>query len=231
VRTIGYNEFEPLNGLVIRSSQPMKAQKIPKSQKTPFSKFRLDTAYKVLNLRRLTPWKNQRFEDVQPSNIFQNYLKRLHQSFDLERSEESKKLIIDLILVEATTDFPNLKVWKGGALESAIARGTADYLITENMGYISTPMLCVVEAKKDDFEQGLAQCLVEMQACQWNNSNDGRSIDVFGIVTNGEGWKFYKFTTENQVYETSLYSLENIPKILGILNLIFQDCDRHLSHN
>lgn len=26
--------------------------------------------------------------------------------------------------------------------------------------------LCVAEAQKDDFEQGLAQCLVEMQACQ-----------------------------------------------------------------
>ena len=27
--------------------------------------------------------------------------------------------------------------------------------------------MCVIEAKKDDFEQGAAQCLVEMQACQW----------------------------------------------------------------
>lgn len=209
----------------------MKPLQATKSQKIPFSKFRLDTAYKALNLRRLTPWEPQNCEDIHPSITFQAYLKRLQQSFDLERSEESKKLIIDLIFVEATTDFPNLKVWKGGALESAIARGAADYLITENMGYISTPMLCVVEAKKDDFEQGLAQCLVEMQACQWNNNNDGRSIDVFGIVTNGEGWKFYKFTTENQVYETPLYSLENLPKILGILNLIFLDCDRHLSQH
>jgi hypothetical protein len=209
----------------------MKAQKTPQVKKIPFSKFRLETAYKALNLRRLNPWENQKFEEIQPSKTFQTYLKRLHESFDLERSEESKKLIIDLIFVEATTDFPNLKVWKGGTLESAIARGAADYLITENMGYISTPMLCVVEAKKDDFEQGLAQCLVEMQACQWNNSNDGRSIDVFGIVTNGEGWKFYKFTTENKVYETPLYSLENLPKILGILNRIFQNCDRYLSQN
>ena len=207
----------------------MKSQQAPKSQKIPFSKFRLDTAYKALNLRRLNPWDNQKFKEIQPSNTFQNYLKRLHQSFDLERSEESKKLIIDLIFVEATTDFPNLKVWKGGALESAIARGAADYLITENIGYISAPMLCVVEAKKDNFEQGLAQCLVEMQACQWSNNNDGRSIEVFGIVTNGEGWKFYKFTLENQVYETSLYSLESLPRILGILNMIFEEYDRNLS--
>lgn len=207
----------------------MKAQKTAKNSKLPFSKFRLEDAYRALNLRRLMLWENPHIEPRQPSTIFQSYLKRLQESFDLERSEESKKLIIDLIFVEATTDFPNLKVWKGGALESAIARGNADYLITENIGYISTPMLCVVEAKKDDFEQGLAQCLVEMQACQWNNQNDGRSIEVFGIVTNGEGWKFYKLTPENQVYETPLYALENLPKILGLLHQIFQDCDRNLS--
>jgi hypothetical protein len=49
-----------------------------------------------------------------------------------------------------------------------------------------------VEAKKDDFGQGLAQCLVEMQACQWRNTQINKKIDVFGIVTNGDTWKAYK---------------------------------------
>lgn len=199
-----------------------------KPHKLSFSKFRLDSAYKALSLRRMILWKVELI-DRPASEIFYHYLKRLQESFDLQRSEESKKLIIDLIFVEATTDFPNLKVWKGAPLESPIARGEADYLITENIGYISTPMLCVVEAKRDDFEQGLAQCLVEMQACQWNNLQDNRSIEVFGIVTNGEGWKFYKLTQENQVYETVLYSLDSLSKVLGILDFIFQACDRSLS--
>ena len=63
----------------------------------------------------------------------------------------------------------NLKIWKGAALESQDLIGQADYLLTQRRGYVEAPLLCVVEAKKDDFEQGAAQCLVEMKACQWNN--------------------------------------------------------------
>jgi hypothetical protein len=97
------------------------------------------------------------------------------------------------------------------------------------MGYIVSPMLCVIEAKKDDFEQGLAWCLIEMQACQWNNQKVGRSIDILGIVTNGDSWQFYKLTSTNEVYETPRHDLSNIPIILGILNAILQDCDNSLT--
>jgi hypothetical protein len=205
------------------------AKKAPTTpSKKPFSKFNLDDAYLALKIRRLIPWDLQP-EAIEPSIIFQTYLKRIQHNFDLTRSEDSKKLVVDLIFIEAIELFPNLKVWKGGRLESDIAKGAADYLITENMGYIASPMLCVVEAKKDDFEQGLAQCLVEMQACQWNNQQAGRSIDILGIVTNGDSWQFYKLTTTNQVYETPRHDLINLPIILGILNSIFQDCNKSLN--
>jgi hypothetical protein len=198
-----------------------------KSGKKPFSKFNLDAAYRALNLRHLLEWPIA-FTAIPASKNFDHYLHRLQQSFDLQRSEEGKKLIIDLILLEATENFPRLKVWKGGRLESEIAQGAADYLITENIAYIAAPMLCVVEAKKDDFEQGLAQCLVEMQACQWTNRDLSPTIEVFGIVTNAEGWKFYKLSTAQTIHGTELYALQDLPDILGILKVIFQACDRHL---
>ena len=36
------------------------------------------------------------------------------------------------------------------------------YLIDERRGYLEAPDVCTIEAKKDDFEQGIAQYLVEM---------------------------------------------------------------------
>ncbi len=85
--------------------------------------------------------------------------------------------------------------------------------------------MCVVEAKKDDFEQGLAQCLVEMQACQWKNQQTGREISIAGIVTNGETWKCYKLDVTGIVYEILPYSLSNIDQVLGLLCHIFIHCD------
>jgi hypothetical protein len=198
----------------------------PKSHKKPFSKFKLKDAYQALKLKRLQPWSIE-FTPIAASEDFQKQYQRF-QVFDLKHSEEGKKIIIDLVFVEALQPFPHLKIWKGEALESETAHGAADYLITENFDYAEAPMLCVAEAKKDDFDQGLAQCLVEMQACQWTNQKIGKTIDIFGIVTNGEGWKFYKLTTDNQVYETLLYSLRDLPDILGTLNLIFTACENHL---
>ena len=195
-------------------------------RKKPFSKFKLQDAYYQLKIDHLYDW-NFIIPSIQPSEDFQRQYERF-QVFDLKRSEEGKKIIIDLIFVEALQEFPNLKVWKGEKLESETARGAADYLITRKMDYAEAPMLCVAEAKKDDFDQGLAQCLVEMQACQWMNQHIGKTIEVFGIVTNGEGWKFYKLTLENQVYETELYAFRNLPEILGALQLIFEQCDRSL---
>jgi hypothetical protein len=36
------------------------------------------------------------------------------------------------------------------------------------------------------------KCLAQMQACQWENQQVGRSIDILGIVSNGNAWAFYK---------------------------------------
>jgi hypothetical protein len=59
-----------------------------------------------------------------------------------------------------------------------------------------------LSAKKNDFEKGLAQYLVEMKACRFHNKNL-QHIDIYGIVTNSLTWRFYKFTVTNEVYESA----------------------------
>ncbi|NJL48384.1 MAG: hypothetical protein HC929_14020 [Leptolyngbyaceae cyanobacterium SM2_5_2] len=197
---------------------------VPK--KKAFSKFTLAEAYKQLGLERVVPW-HMEFAPVSPTDAFRVHLQRL-QAFDMQRSEEGKKLLIDAILLEAVQDFKTLKFWKGVYFEGPNSQGTADYLMTGNRDYFEAPLLCVIEAKKDDFEQGLAQCLVEMQACQWSNAALGRMIAIFGIVTNGEGWKFYQLKTTGEVLETLLFSVSELGNILGQLKIILRQCEANL---
>ena len=200
--------------------------KIPKSKKKSFSSFKFDEAFKQLGIKQLNLWQLEKVR-LEPSSFFQEYIERL-EVFDTRRSEESKKFIIDAFLLEVAPQFPHLKIWKGAPLESDRLQGEADYLVTENQAFIETPMLCVIEAKKDDFEQGLAQCLVEMQACQWQNNQAGKQIDVLGIVTNGQGWVFYKLTLAGKVYETRTYISDDAAQTLGALHYIFQECEKNL---
>jgi hypothetical protein len=90
---------------------------------------------------------------------------------------------------------------------------------------------CVSEAKKDDFEKGLAQCLVEMQVCAERNILEYHNITLFGIVTNGSTWQFYKRDISGVVYESSTYGIFNIELILAILDYIFAECERNMNRS
>jgi len=201
--------------------------KTSRQKRKNFSSFNLTEAYKHLGIEEILPWSLTEIA-IPPSDFFQQRLVRLQRHFDLRSCEESKKLLIDAFCEEALESFPRLKIWKGANLESDTTVGVADYLVAEHRGYLESPFLCVVEAKKDDFEQGLAQCLVEMQACQWSNQQLGQNIDVLGIVTNGQGWVFYKLDTTGTVQETLPYALLSRESILGALHYIFGECNKNL---
>jgi hypothetical protein len=203
------------------------SQKLPKSKKRQFSGFSKAEAFKQLQLGELEKW-TLNAPAVTPSDFFLTHLQRLEQHFDLESYEESKKLVIDAILAEAIEPFDRLKIFKGAQLESDLLAGYVDYLVAQRKRYLSRPLLCVVEAKRDDFEQGLAQCLVEMQACQWQNQQDGHHIEVYGIVTNGDSWRFYRLDKAALIYETATYAVGDMEQLLGRLRLIFEQCQRHL---
>ena len=112
---------------------------------------------------------------------------------------------------------------RGGAgIDTLI--GVADYLIAPKRAYLAYPLLCVTEAKRDDFEQGRTQCVAEMIACRDNNTRRNHATDVYGIVSNGQGWQFYKLTLANEVWETDLFVTSDLPRLLGALDYVCGEC-------
>ena len=63
--------------------------------------------------------------------------------------------------------------------------GTPDYMVSKRSHLGKTvlefPLLMLVEAKKNDFEQGWAQCLAELWAAQ--HLNQQPDLAVYGIVS------------------------------------------------
>lgn len=198
-----------------------------KKKKRNFSSFDLAEAFKELQLTRLTEWAFEA-QSVSPGEFYHERMRRLKERFNITNSERAKELVIDAVCDEALGGHPGLRMWKAAAIQSDDLTGAVDYVAAPNRGYLDNPLLCVVEAKKDDFEQGLAQCLVEMKACQQSNEKAGNKIDIYGIVTNGEGWKFYKLDTKGEVFETLLYSLLEIESLLGALSLVFSHCEKNI---
>ena len=195
-------------------------------RKRNFSNMKLSEAMPLIGTEQFTKW-NLDAPSRPPSEHMQEDLRRL-DGFDTLSTEAAKLLLVDTLLAEIIPNYTQLKVWKGEALVSATLTGFADYLITPRYAYMKTPLLCAAEAKKDNFTQGRAQCIAEMAACRERNTADGYDLDIFGFVSNGQTWLFHKLTTTGEIYETTEYSVENLPRLLGALDYICAECAKRV---
>ena len=195
-------------------------------RKRNFSGMTLEEAMPLIGTVDFMEWRIEA-PPRPPSDILTAYLPRL-RSFDTLGSEAAKLLLVDTMLAEIVPHHATLKVWKGKPLVSPTLTGFADYLFTPRSAYVTTPLLCAAEAKKDDFEQGRAQCVAELAACREKNQAEGHDIDLFGFVSNGQTWLFYKYTTTGEIYETSEYNLENMPRLLGALDYLCAECAKRV---
>ena len=198
------------------------------AKKKPFNKYTLTEAYAYLRVTQVLPWVIP-FVPIEPGEIFRADLERL-QAFDVTFSESGKEILIDTILQEALSRRKKLKVWKEVALKADDLSGRSEYVFARRLTVLTHPYVCLAEAKKDDFEQGAAQCLLGMKACQLLNAKEQIVIDMHGIVTNAVGWQFYKLTMQDMVYQSPLYSFETqTPTLFGILDAIFAVCEQYVT--
>jgi hypothetical protein len=102
--------------------------------------------------------------------------------------------------------------------------GVCDFIISQSpqLLILRAPVIMLVEAKKENINGGLGQCIAEMLAAQIYNQQEGEEVaNIYGIVTTGEIWKFIKLTGQLVQIDLEEYFLNNIPKILGILAQAF----------
>ena len=197
------------------------------AKKKPFNKYTLTEAYQFLHVTRFAPWEIP-FRPIEPTAFFHEELERL-RAFDISFSESGKEVLIDAILQEALSRRTKLKVWKEVALKTDELTGRSEYVFAQRIDILTHPFVCLAEAKKDDFEQGAAQCVLGMKACQALNAKEHLVIDMHGIVTNAAAWQFYKLTVRDEVYQSPLYSFETqTPTLFGILDAIFAACEQYI---
>lgn len=190
--------------------------------KKNYSTMTLEEAMHLIGSDRLSEWHLDA-PPLPPSETLREVLRRL-QYFDLSASEPAKVLLIDALFIEIIPRHEKLKIWKEAPLNTDVTTGYVDYLIAPNRAYLATPLLCVAEAKKDDFLRGQIQCLAEMAACRICNQQRGISTDIYGIVSNGQGWQFYRLTKTGNVSHTAQYGIEHLNDVLGALDYIFREC-------
>jgi len=128
-----------------------------------------------------------------------------------------------------------LKIWFQKKLTfDEVLFGEPDYFISYRADeviqrLINSPLLAVIEAKKEDFAKGWAQCLAAMLACQKLNAADNHpNITVYGIVSTGTMWQFAKLEGQTFTQHILTYSVSNPARVLGLLDYLFNECEKQV---
>ena len=100
--------------------------------------------------------------------------------------------------------------------------GTPDYIFSKKSALGKTvlekPLLIVIEAKKNDFEQGWGQCLAELVALQKINQ-DSEHV-VYGVVTDGNLWQFGCLTEDVFCQNPENFTIDKLEKLFGALECL-----------
>lgn len=98
--------------------------------------------------------------------------------------------------------------------------GECDFILarTPPTPTLRAPLLVVVEAKKNDIEEGLPQCAAQMVAARlFNETHHSPVAQLHGCVTTGEAWQFLRLTGKELLIDADRYYISDVAKILGVL--------------
>jgi hypothetical protein len=124
---------------------------------------------------------------------------------------EARMLANDAISIFSGTDL-NVDEEQG-------LKGFCDYLITRstNQLFIEEPIIAIVEAKNDNINGGIPQCIAEMIAARLFNERKGSPKQaVYGAVTTGSLWRFFELRGTTVFADTKDYNVDALGKLLGI---------------
>lgn len=98
--------------------------------------------------------------------------------------------------------------------------GYCDFIISRSPEQLalSAPALIIVEAKNENINAGMPQCIATMFAAQIFNARNAQAISpIFGAVTTGTNWRFVKLENKTAYIDQQEYYINRVEKILGIL--------------
>jgi hypothetical protein len=168
------------------------------------------------------------FAEVSPVAVSQFTLTSLQRHVPLAEAIGTEKAKSEFIVAPMLSELRELqkqRISLFSGLDFNVDRsqglsGRCDFIISASPSQFSlrAPILMMVEAKDDNINEGLGQCMAEMIAAQrFNEREENPTHAIFGCVTTGSNWRFLKLEEKRIVIDERQYFIEKPEQILGIL--------------
>ena len=180
-----------------------------------------------LDLKRRAFIKN--FTPVEASDFLKMTLEiNAQQSLTTEKAK-SEFIIAPVLYEIARRNLDKVSFFSGHNFDvdkDLGLKGFCDFLFTKSpeSPVIKDPVFCIVEAKNDNLEKGIPQCIAEMYAAKMFNQRQNNPVSVIhGCVTTGYQWLFLVLDDQTVFQDTLIYTLSDLSNILGILQNIVEN--------
>lgn len=104
--------------------------------------------------------------------------------------------------------------------------GECDFVLSsaEQSIELERPVCCIVEAKDNDLELGMPQCIAQLCGAKLFNqkTNLAAPTTLYGAVTTGTEWIFLQLHHNTVVIDTDWYGIKNLAELLGVLDKIIK---------
>ncbi len=191
-----------------------------------YSDFNLDTVRKLLGV---TLKSQQLFEKVDPITVPAWLKDALDKGMPLALGSEkarSEFIVVPILLTSRELSGNRFSIYSGHRLDVDPERGLigeCDFILanTPPLPVLQSPIMTIVEAKKNDIEGGLGQCVAQMFGARLFNQKEGNETQtIFGCVTTGEAWQFLKLENHDIYVDQRRYYINQVAEILGVLQVM-----------
>jgi hypothetical protein len=208
--------------VILSKNKKIASTFIKKIMATSYSKFTYDDLDALGIVVEQSSWL-QTPVPIDPSDWL---VLTLEKNMDLPLSSEKAKceLIIGPILTELVEHNDKRITYFSGynfdvdKLQGL--KGRCDFIISKRprAPRIEAPIFSIVEAKNDNLDIGIPQCIAEMYAAWLFNKKRGEDVKtIYGAVTFGLAWQFLKLEEKLAHLDSTIYYIRDLPQILGAL--------------
>jgi len=169
------------------------------------------------------------FADVsamEPTGWLTEALKKGRElGFGSEKSR-SERLVTPILLELSDRNGHRFSIYSGVNLdvdESKGLKGECDFIFSFSriQDFVTAPVFCITEAKKQDLEQGTIQAAAQLIGARKFNEMEGNRIQtLYGCSTTGIEWRFLKYEENNIFIDEDRYLLTELPQLLGVLQAV-----------
>lgn len=195
-----------------------------------YADFQLETAEAAFGL---TSQLDVLFGDLDPLPIpgwLDESLARGREAGALVSEKSRSEFIVVPILLAARNYTQNpLSIFSGQRLDVDQRLGLigeCDFILarTPPIPRLKAPIVTILEAKKNDVESGLGQCVAQMVGARLFNEKAGLEPGpMFGCVTSGQVWQFLRLNGAEVTIDRDPIYLDNLGAILAAFRSILAD--------